>query len=251
MFLVFSCDEDITERPDKTDAPVLMQVSVIDALLQGFYDGFYPVGDLKVHGDYGIGTFHGLDGEMMIFNDTVFQVKADGKVYIPGDQERTPFAAVAPLLTDTSFVLTNMSYDSLKSNFLDFFPTQNIFYMVKIEGEFSYMHTRSVPAQEKPYPPLVEVTQNQPEFTFENVKGDVVGFYCPPYAQGINVTGLHLHFIDNLRTKGGHIIDFTIKSGTMQLGYILDYQLILPDGGNFYGGDFTIDRSDELDDVEG
>ncbi|MCF8362791.1 MAG: acetolactate decarboxylase, partial [Prolixibacteraceae bacterium] len=73
----------------------------------------------------------------------------------------------------------------------------------------------------------------------------------PAYAQGINVTGLHLHFIDKSRSKAGHIIDFTLKSGTMQLGYLLDYRLILPDGGDFYGGDFTIDRSDEVDDVEG
>ncbi|MDA3817099.1 MAG: acetolactate decarboxylase [Prolixibacteraceae bacterium] len=250
-FLFLSCDEDIANRTVQSETPVLTQVSVIDALLQGFYDGFYPIGDLKLHGDYGIGTFHGLDGEMVIFNDTVFQVKADGNVYILNDTVKTPFAAVAPLIADTAFTFSGLRYDSLKSDFSDYFPTPNIFYLVKIKGEFSYMHTRSVPAQEKPYPPLVEVTQNQPEFTFENVKGDIIGFYCPAYAEGINVTGLHLHFIDESRGKGGHIIDFTLKSGTMQLGYLLDYRLILPDGGDFYGGDFTIDRTDELDDVEG
>jgi acetolactate decarboxylase len=47
---------------------------------------------------------------------------------------------------------------------------RNIFYWVKIEGGFSYMHARSVPVQEKAYPPLVEFIQNQPEFIFENVK---------------------------------------------------------------------------------
>ncbi|MCF8363139.1 MAG: acetolactate decarboxylase, partial [Prolixibacteraceae bacterium] len=223
IILFASCDEEIDSQPIGSSDPVLVQVSVIDALLQGFYDGFYPLGDLKLHGDFGIGTFHGLDGEMMIFNDTVFQVKADGSVNIPDNNMKTPFAAVAPLVPDTSFVLSELCYDSLKSNFSSYFPTSNIFYLVKIEGEFSYMHTRSVPAQEKPYPPLVEVTQNQPEFTFENVKGDIIGFYCPAYAQGINVTGLHLHFIDKSRSKGGHIIDFTLKSGTMQLGYLLDY----------------------------
>ncbi|MFC2032792.1 acetolactate decarboxylase, partial [Chloroflexota bacterium] len=32
--------------------------------------------------------------------------------------------------------------------------SSNIFYAIKIEGMFSYVKTRSVPAQEKPYPPL-------------------------------------------------------------------------------------------------
>jgi acetolactate decarboxylase len=251
VFVFASCEEDVTEKPAEKSNPVLVQVSVIDALLQGFYDGFLPLGELKTYGGYGIGTFHALDGEMVVFNDTVFQVKADGKVYLPNDTETTPFAAVAPLLVDTAFSMQEITYSTLKDDFSTFFPTPNIFYLVKIKGEFSYMHTRSVPAQVKPYRPLVDVTATQPEFEYENIGGDIIGFYCPDYAKGVNVTGLHLHFLDESRQKGGHIIDFTLKSGTMELGYLLDYRLILPEGGDFYGGDFSIDRTDELEDVEG
>lgn len=228
----------------------LVQVSVIDALLQGIYDGYVPIGDLLGYGNYGIGTFDGLDGEMIVFNDTIFQVVSTGEVKKPVATVLTPFAAVTELVVDTVFNLNAISYSTIKENFNYYFPTPNIFYVVKIHGTFSFMKTRSVPKQSKPYPPLTEVTANQPEFEFENVTGDVIGFYCPAYAKGINVTGLHLHFLTSNRIGGGHIIDFNIENATLELGYLLDYHLILPSGGDFYGGDFAVDRTNDLEEAE-
>jgi acetolactate decarboxylase len=40
---------------------VLTQISTIDALLAGAYDGHVTIGELKAFGDLGIGTFHALD----------------------------------------------------------------------------------------------------------------------------------------------------------------------------------------------
>jgi acetolactate decarboxylase len=251
LFFIAGCDNDeINEVYEESNSGTLVQVSVIDALFQGLYDGYYPIGDLLEQGDYGIGTFHQLDGEMVVFNDTVFQVKSTGEVFTPDADVLTPFAAVTKFKADTLFDLSNFSFDTLKTDFDSYFPTQNIFYVVKIKGEFSTIKTRSVPAQSKPYPPLTEVTANQPEFDFENVTGDIIGFYCPAYASGINVTGLHLHFLNSERSGGGHVIDFQLEKGTMQLGYLFDYRLILPEGGDFFGGDFTIDRTGDQEKTE-
>jgi acetolactate decarboxylase len=247
--LFVSCNNE-PELPESRNYPVLVQVSVIDALLQGFYDGFYSLGDLKKHGSYGIGTFHALNGEMVLFNDTVFQVLASGEVKIPDNEVLTPFAAVSPMFIDTSFHVSGLNYDALRDDFETFFPTKNIFYIVKIKGDFKYVRTRSVPAQERPYKPLVEVTAEQPEFEFENIKGDIIGFYCPDYASGVNVVGLHLHFLNSKRTGGGHLLEFELNEGNLEIGYLLDYRLILPQGGDFYGGDFTVDRTEELEKVE-
>jgi len=248
VIVLFSCKTEPADEPlyDST----LVQVSVIDALLQGFYDGFFPIYKLKRYGDFGIGTFHGLDGEMVMFNDTIFQVLASGEVKIPNDTIETPFAAVSPMVNSKTIPLSKFSFNQLKEEFDSLFPTRNIFYMVKIKGNFSYIRTRSVPAQQQPYPTLVEVTANQPEFEFENVKGDIIGFYCPPYAQGINVTGLHLHFLTADRKGGGHLLEFELENGQIEIGNLLHYHLILPDHGDFLGGDFTLDRTDELEDVE-
>jgi acetolactate decarboxylase len=248
--LLWSCEKDDIAPLDKSTKGLLVQVSVIDALLQGMYDGIMPAGELLNYGDFGIGTFHALDGEMVVLNDTVFQVLSTGKINKPSAEITTPFAAVTEFSPDTLFTLAGISYDSLKANFNRYFPTPNLFYSVKLKGEFSYMKTRSVPSQSKPYPPLAEVTKNQPEFEFTKVKGDIVGFYCPPYAQGINVTGLHLHFLTADRTGGGHIIAFTIENATLEIGFLSDYRLILPTSGDFLGGDFTIDRTEDLEEAE-
>jgi len=234
----------------KSAKGLLVQVSVIDALLQGIYDGILPSGDLLDYGNFGIGTFNALDGEMVVLNDTVFQVLSTGKVAKPSADVSTPFASVTEFDSDTVFNLEDISYDSIKANFKSYFPTPNLFYAVKLKGEFSYMKTRSVPAQTKPYLPLVEVTKNQPEFEFSKVKGDIVGFYCPAYAQGVNVTGFHLHFLSEDRTGGGHILAFQVKNATLEIGYLPEFHLILPTGGDFLGGDFTIDRSDDLNQAE-
>jgi len=248
VLLCSSCEQEIGKTNDLKGK--LVQVSVIDALLQGLYDGYVPIGELLSYGNYGIGTFDGLDGEMIVFNDTIFQVVSTGEVKKPAHDVLTPFAAVTELVVDTSFHLSATNFSNIKENFKSFFPTPNIFYVVKIHGNFSYMKTRSVPKQVKPYPPLTEVTVHQPEFEFQNVTGDIIGFYCPEYAKGVNVPGLHLHFLSNDRKGGGHIIDFQVSDATMELGYLLDYNLILPEGGDFYGGNFNIDRSDDLEEAE-
>src|SRR5512137_1292807 len=69
------------------DREVLYQVSTIDALMQGVFDGVEPVAELKKHGDFGIGTFDALDGEMIVLDGIVYQAKADGHIYTAGDSQ--------------------------------------------------------------------------------------------------------------------------------------------------------------------
>ncbi|MCH6198144.1 acetolactate decarboxylase [Aquiflexum sp. LQ15W] len=229
---------------------ILFQVSVIDALLQGLYDGVYPVGKMMEKGDFGIGTFHALDGEMIILNDTLFQVVSSGEVLRPSGDILTPFAVITNFRSDKQLSLVELSFDSLKGGFSHYFPTPNMFYAVKLQGEFRFVRTRSVPLQTKPYPDLAEVAAGQPEFDFENVTGDIVGFYSPNFVKGLNVSGLHLHFLTTDRTGGGHILNFEMKSGTMEIGLLSQYQLILPERSDFFRGDFTNDRSAELEKIE-
>ena len=72
----------------------MTQTSTIDALLAGVYDGEMSCRELLTHGDFGIGIFDHLDGEMVVLNGTVYQVKIDGRVYQPAKELKTPFASV-------------------------------------------------------------------------------------------------------------------------------------------------------------
>ncbi len=249
IFLSFSaaCTKDDNIENENENSPVLVQVSVIDALLQGIFEGIIPVGDLKYLGDIGIGTFDKLDGEMIMYNDTIYQVVYSGEVKIPSDDIKTPFASVCKWETNSTFVLEGFNFDSLKTNFDDFFPTANIFYGIKMKGKFNYMKTRIV----EPNKPLGEAAANQHEFEFRNTDGIIVGFFCPDYVNGINATGFHLHFLSGDRKGGGHILSFEIDKADVELCYLYDFKLILPEEGSFFNGDFSVDRQEELEEAEG
>ena len=230
----------------------LVQISTIDAILSGVYDGVVDFGTLKKYGDFGIGTFEGLDGEMLGFDGNFYQVKADGIVYTVPDSLATPFACVTFFDTDREEKLPEgTNYEQLQDFLDEALPTGNIFHAIKIERTFSYMKTRSVPVQEKPYPPLVEVTQNQPIFEFNDVEGTIVGFRSPAYVAGVNVPGYHLHFLTKSMDSGGHVLEFEIVEAVASIDYTSEFLMILPgDDSDFYEVDLTQDKQKELEKVE-
>jgi acetolactate decarboxylase len=236
----------------RTLSPEVTQVNTIDSLLAGVYDGDMTLGELKRHGDFGIGTFDRLDGEMILYQGVVYQIRADGRAVTPPDQLTTPFAAVTRFQPERNITLSGPNtYADVRRLIDQAVPNQNIFAAVLISGDFAAMHTRSVPAQNKPYRPLAEVTRTQPEFHLQNVTGTVVGFRLPPYVKGLNVPGYHLHFLSADKTCGGHILDFQMEAGQISLGTAHQFRMLLPNPhGGFAAADLSRDRAGELQKVE-
>lgn len=233
------------------DTDVLFQTSTINALLEGVYDGEVKCGELKHYGDFGIGTFQALDGEMIFVDGTIYQVKADGKVYNVADTVKTPFASVTFFDTDVSYTLQKTTNFQQLCTYLDtLIPTKNIFYAFKIEGTFSYLKTRSVPAQQKPYPVLTEVTKNQPMFEFQNIQGVIIGYRIPPFADKINVPGYHFHFLSSDKTVGGHLLEMETNKANIAIDYTHRFYLSLPEESAFYTTDLSTDKTKELEKAE-
>ncbi len=236
-------------RPENT----LSQVSTIDALLAGVYDGEITLKQVLEMGDTGIGTFNCLDGEMIVLDGKVYQVKADGKVYTPPLHITSPFAALINFQAECRLTLNqDVDYPALKKMLDKAAPRRNLFYAFKIKGTFKSMKTRSVPRQKKPFPPLVEVLKTQPVFNMENVSGTIVGFRCPAYVKGINVVGYHLHFISGDRKQGGHILQFQLlKGASIEFDCANKFFMLLPGSRTgFNKANLKIDRSRELHKVE-
>jgi acetolactate decarboxylase len=231
------------------DRDVLFQISTINALLEGIYDGEITFEELKQHGDLGLGTFNALDGEMLMLDGYIYQVKADGKVYPAEDSMKTPFSAVTFYEEDKTLVLdSTLDYKSLEE-FLDkILPTENIIYAIKIEGLFKYVRTRSVPAQEKPYPTLAEVVKTQPEFEFHNINGKLVGFRLPDYLNGINVPKYHLHFITEDKIGGGHLLECETDRIKIGIDFTDKIFISLPETKEFYDAD--LEKGRDLEKVE-
>ncbi len=229
----------------------LMQVSTIDALLVGAYDGQMTLAELSRHGNFGLGTFDALDGEMIALDGEIWQAKSDGTLHCPSQTETTPFAALVNFDADqTASISGPLTDNALQGEIDKLAPNQNLFLAVRADGEFSHMKVRVIPRQKKPYPPLTEAAKVQPVYEYTNVTGTVVGFRCPAFVKGINVPGYHLHFISDDRSIGGHILDFTLQEATLSLDSCNRFNLILPDAEHFGSLDLTQDRSHELEKVE-
>jgi acetolactate decarboxylase len=231
----------------------ITQVATIDALLSGVYDGHMSLRELRTHGDFGIGTFESLDGEMILLDGAFYKVRADGKVYQPTLTERTPFACVTPFNPDINQqLMPTLNMNTMQARINDLIPESNRFVAFKVHGNFRQVRTRSVPAQTKPYPPLTEVTKTQPVFSLSNTRGTLLGFRSPAFVQGVNVPGYHLHFLADDRSGGGHVLDFELDAGTLQADTLHEWlHLYLPSGNAaFNTADLTRDRATDLHNVE-
>lgn len=213
----------------KPDHDTIYQVATLQALAQGNYDGAVTCGTLKTKGNFGIGTFDALDGEMVYLDRVIYQIKSNGHVYMPADSESIPFCEITNFETDiTAQSKTRQSLDDLKKSIDNMLPNKNLFYAIKISGSFAYLKTRSVPKQQKPYPLLVEVAKDQPEFEFQNVQGTLVGFWFPRYAENINLPAYHFHFLSDDKTCGGHVLEGIVENVTIQIDTTDKFNLTIP-----------------------
>lgn len=232
----------------------LYQVSLLQGLANGDYTGSVTVTELKRHGDTGLGTFHRLNGELIMLDGRVYRAAGNGCVEPVSDEETSPFSVASFLQADERKSLRALSdHNALLTelNRLVEARGKNQFYMIRIDGLFSEMHVRSVYAQKEPYRRLVDVLeQDQTLFDFENILGTVVGLYCPPYMSYLNATGWHMHFISRDRTKGGHVLGASIAHADVTWEDIHSFELRLPQNDRFDRFDFTVDQSRDIKKIE-
>lgn len=200
---------------------VLYQHGTLGALMAGLMDGTETIGQVLKHGTLGLGTLHGLDGEVIFLDGEAYQGRSDGAVIRLTGEELTPYSAITDFTADRSFDVTTATEDeTLKKDILDKEDGKNLFLAIKITGTFKKMHIRIMPKQEKPYRRLAKISESQPEFYQENVQGTLVGFFTPELFQGVAAAGFHLHFIDDTRKFGGHVMEFELANGTVESSQI-------------------------------
>ncbi|MGK0552186.1 acetolactate decarboxylase [Enterococcus faecalis] len=196
----------------------LHQHGTLGALMAGLMDGTAPLKEILTWGDFGIGTLHGLDGEMIILAGQPYQGRADGSLVHLTGAEMVPYAAVTTFKPEQSLPINDGANHQAVKQFIEaHLQSKNIFSAVKLSGCFKKMHIRIMPKQERPYDRLVNVSKNQPEFIREDVEGTIVGFYTPELFQGAAAAGFHLHFLADDHQFGGHILGFELESGTLEL----------------------------------
>jgi acetolactate decarboxylase len=225
------------------------QTSTIGAVMDGVYHGDITVGELREHGDLGIGTFDALDGEMVMVDGSAYRIDADCRAHPAADAARTPFATVTHWIEKHSVeVPPGTDLGGLQSTLDTLMSSHNYLYAVRAECRFRSIRVRSVTPHE-PGTRLVEATRSQSVRDLDGSEGTLVGFFTPAFLAHVGVPGLHLHFITHERDAGGHVLSLTVDAGTLMADETTHLSLALPDTDAFRLAELAVDQ-DELERAE-
>ncbi len=240
----------------QTDNGVKMyQVSTLQALALGYTKSVIDVQELRKHGDTGLGTYEGVDGEMIMVNGHCYRAKDDGAVEEVADDMGVPFSSVCKLEGRREFQMGYIeSVDELKkqlNNLIEEHFGLNSMHMVRIDGDFELVDARSESgyfAMHVTLKDMLDITQKA--FCFEEVEGTLICVYYPDYMDGINAAGWHFHFISKDCTKGGHVFDIKMNKGKGRMDKISQIEIQLPSEPGFDTYALKSASKDEIKSVE-
>jgi acetolactate decarboxylase len=224
-------------------APALevTQISTYPALEMGLYDGDMTYAQLAQAGNFGIGTFDSMDGEMIALDGQFYQARSDGSVRRADKTLETPFATVTFFTPEQRLQPAEplASFDELKAYLARVAPPTNRPYAIRLDGRFSYIKIRSVPRQNQPYPPLADVVAQQVTWERQDIRGSLVGYWFPEYLSALVAPGYHLHFISDDRQVAGHLLDCILDGATIAIDYLDQVTLRIPQTAAFAAADFS------------
>jgi len=229
----------------------LYQISTLQALSLGIFDGPTTFGELMKHGDFGLGTLNALDGEVIILDGKAWQARFDGKVVPVARDAKTPFAVLTRFKHEQSMRLAWAEYSGLQRTLGEqMLTTPNVIYAIKIKGVFSRLKVRSVPRQNRPYRTLADAVKNQATWEWKNISGTLVGFRFPSYLAGVNLADYHFHFLSDDKTRGGHVLDCRLESGTIETQSLRKFEMVLPASEEFDRADLAQNQKAALEKAE-
>lgn len=230
---------------------VIRKIGSINMLTAGLFEGFASCSSIAAAGEVGLGTFHGLDGEMVLVDGGLFRIGIDGNAQRVGDDATSPFAVAGTFESPTRIELAACDgWDGLMQAMDAHLPNRNRPAVIRIDGTFTRMKARSVPGQSRPYPSLGEVARKQAIFDLEPFEGSMVGFRFPHWLQAIDVAGHHLHAIDRDRTIGGHVLDVAFERATLLIESASRFEVMLPDDEAFRNATLESDTHAEVQEAE-
>ena len=219
------------------------QFSFIDALVAGLLDGAFAASTVASVGDFGVGCGDALDGELVCVDGEMLLCLGDGTIRPVDDTELLPFAEITTFEpTHSQLVTAPLSKNGFEQLVETLTPSNNLFYAIRVDGTFASVSVREAVRQQHPYPGLADAVKSQRQATSGATTGTMVGFKGPDVFQGLSVADIHLHYLDDHRTVGGHVMDFEITSATLSIEAYSTFTLHLPEVQSYLAA--------ELDDIE-
>jgi acetolactate decarboxylase len=224
----------------------LFQISISGALVAGVYDREVSVKSILEHGDFGLGTFADLDGEMVVLDGRVYQVQGTGSVSEAGPDAGAPFAVVTRFSPQIDVETEPVaSFKHLECRCDKYRKSGNIFYALRLDGRFSRVRTRAVNSPQ-PGTRLVDAAKAQSEFNFSDIDGTLIGLWSPGFSSAFSIAGYHFHFLSKDCQHGGHLLDVEAGPLRLKVEALTEFHLALPESEAFLKADLSKNTADEL-----
>ncbi len=211
--------------------------SLNKAVQLGQMDGVTSVKELKKHGNFGVGSQHGLAGELVLLDGKAYKITVDGKASMMPDTATLPFAATKLFRAEQKLTITRAFTLEQLQQHLDSVLNTNRFAAIKVTGTFSALTYKVYYPQQKPYPAIKETSARI--FDSTHIAGTMVGFFTPKSALVLNSPNYHFHFINAGRTSGGHVDNCTAERVTVEIDYADGLEVKLPQPASLYNIDLN------------
>lgn len=258
LFVFFGCagsknSGKVASMDKSVPEDFMYQYSIIDALLAGVFDGNLPIGELRKKGDFGIGTFNRVDGELIMDGGVVYRVNYDGSVTLVPDSDSTSAAFVKTFKADTTIYMEGnpLTYDDFQKR-LSAMLNSNGLYALRVKGSFESITARAPgAATQKPFPTLSNhLKTHQALFNLTNTEGTCMGFLLPIYLARTNVPGYHFHYLANDKKSGGHVFAFKSNKIQVEIDYVKGFVIENNTHHDFNKINLQPDRGEELKKIE-
>lgn len=207
------------------NANTLFQVGNASALFSGAIEGDMTIEQLKKHGNFGLGTFNDIKGEMIALDGNFYQIGENGRTILVDLTWKTPYAEIMNFVPGSFNQLNKIdSYKLLKNIINSKLDNKNISYALYLKGHFTYLKLRS----RSPRSALQTKIIIEKTYTIQNISGTLVGYWFPVYLMNLTVPGFHLHFISDDKKRSGHVLDLKIENAKFALQKIDKIDLQFP-----------------------
>jgi len=249
---VFGCLLVLMATLARAQSPALYQYSTLEALSSGVFAGDLSVSELLAKGDFGLGTFNGLNGEMVVLNGQAWRANPDCTLVQSEASDRIPFADVTFFKPQGQEHLPKLDNLAGLAAWLDSkLPGPRVFAAAKISGSFASLTLRSPSKQSPPFPTLAQALASQHVRHLSNVSGTIVAIRCPKDVGDLAVPGWHFHFISQDEALGGHVLEAGPDQATASWMVLRRVELALPQGGAFDQTKPGTLNTDEIMSLEG
>lgn len=203
----------------------LYQLGNASALFSGLVEGNQNLKSLMTKGNFGLGTFNDIDGELVAVDGKFFKIGQKGVTTPVESNWKSPFVELVKFKNSNTVNITNAaSYDKLKQQLATQIDNKNIPYAIKISGTFDFIKLRSrSPRKSTDNSNIVEEI-----YTANDIKGTLVGYWFPDYLLSLTVPAFHFHFIADDHKLSGHVLEVKSTNVRVAMNKISQIEMAFP-----------------------